>query len=679
MAAAGSKRRSTRQAANRKRSPYVDPETDDEFSTQATSDDEADFAPRETAAPPPARKKRKIAKHRPQTRSKAAVVKAPAQKRQTKLVGHKRKPRQTDEEKAEAGKFKGPSDGTVPDWTALPPAILRDIFIFASQPLDGDRILWLRKVAQLCPAFAEPALEAYYHCPPMLNTLDPHRLLWIMSLRGDRFINYNTKVKRLEIDMRMLSYTATGKPLFDLNSLIAELPQLHHLEIINPIDAPPYRRMKAQQWWYPDDLASQIEAHGLRLKTWRWNRDMLNVAKDDVFAHMASIHELKSFQSIENLVICGFDTHDSPHTTLKDDMDVETKLDMAWAISKLPNIKDVTFISCDVVCDDVLTRMPPNLKRLELTNCWKLDSEMLRDFLLKRGSELRELELNHNVTTNLAFLPALKHGAPKLERLSMDGHYYSERVSINDAEPEYNELLSANDIPNWPSSLQHLELVHLQKWSADAAVNLFRTLVDSAPELPDVRYINIQAHINIPWRDRAGFRDQWIDRMQRVYLRKSAPPNPYHGSRLQFEKYKGFLAQNGGKASPEELAAELHPRRISHIEISPHKPSGDTDAYSDTEPTPAKPTRRSTRVAQSQASASHSEEPESESENDEENEDEPELFVQGLCDVVDVRIDNQRPRENLFTERDFLDSEVSGDEDWNEGADMEFEDNRYAW
>lgn len=677
MAAARSKRRSTRQAANRKRSPYVDPETDDEFGADAvSSDDEADFAPRDVAPAPPARKKRKVA-HRPQTRSKAAKAK-PVQKRQTRLVGHKRKPRTTDEQKAEAGNFRGDSDGKIPEWTALPLAILRDVFIFASQPLDSDRVSWLHKLARACPEFAEPALEAYYYSPPMLNTLQPHHLLELMSLRRDRYMNYNTKVKRLEVDMRKLSYTASGRALFDLTSLVVELPQLHHLEIVNPIDAPPYRRMKAQQWWYPDEMASQMESHGLRLKTWRWSRDMLNVAKDDVFAHMANIHENKSFQAIESLVICGFDAHDSPHTTLKDDSGVETKLDMAWAISKLHNIKNVTFISCDVVCDDMLTRLPVGLTRLELTNCWKLNSEMLREYLLKSGAELRELVLNHNVTTNLAFLPVLKHGAPKLEKLSMDGHYYSERVSINDAEPEYHELLSATDIPTWPSGLQHLELVHLQKWSADAAVNLFRTLVESASELPDLRHIDIQAHINIPWRDRAGFRDQWIDRMQRVYLRKSAPPNPYHGSRLQFEKCKQLRAKMGREPNPEELAAELHPRRISHIEITPHKPSGDTDTY-DSEPSPARPTRRSTRVAQSQASASHSEEPESESEGSDEDGDEPGLFVQGLCNAVDVRIDNQRPRENLFTERDFLDSEASGDEDWNEGADMEFEDNRYAW
>ena len=79
-------------------------------------------------------------------------------------------------------------------------------------------------------------------------------------------------------------------------------------------------------------------------------------------------------------------------------------------------------------------------------------------------------------------------------------------------------------------------------------------------------------------------------------------------------------------------------------------------------------------------------EPESVSDNDSdtasEDGDEEEgapLFVQGLCQVVEVAIDNQRPRENMFSERDFLDTERSGDEDWNEEAEIEFEDNRYAW
>lgn len=52
--------------------------------------------------------------------------------------------------------------------------------------------------------------------------------------------------------------------------------------------------------------------------------------------------------------------------------------------------------------------------------------------------------------------------------------------------------------------------------------------------------------------------------------------------------------------------------------------------------------------------------------------------IQGMCEVVDFKIDNLRPTENQFREADFLDSEPEGDEDWdgtNEGGGGD----GYAW
>jgi hypothetical protein len=50
--------------------------------------------------------------------------------------------------------------------------------------------------------------------------------------------------------------------------------------------------------------------------------------------------------------------------------------------------------------------------------------------------------------------------------------------------------------------------------------------------------------------------------------------------------------------------------------------------------------------------------------------------IQGMCEVVEVRIDNLRPTETQATEADFLDDERSGDSDWNgEGDEVE----GYAW
>lgn len=51
-------------------------------------------------------------------------------------------------------------------------------------------------------------------------------------------------------------------------------------------------------------------------------------------------------------------------------------------------------------------------------------------------------------------------------------------------------------------------------------------------------------------------------------------------------------------------------------------------------------------------------------------------FVQGMCDIVELRIDNLRPTENQFTEADFLDSEPDEDGDWEgEGGD----ENGWVW
>jgi len=51
--------------------------------------------------------------------------------------------------------------------------------------------------------------------------------------------------------------------------------------------------------------------------------------------------------------------------------------------------------------------------------------------------------------------------------------------------------------------------------------------------------------------------------------------------------------------------------------------------------------------------------------------------IQGMCEIVQVRIDNLRPVENIVTEADFLDEEVPGDGDWDEDEDDVVDG--YAW
>ena len=143
---ADSKRRSVRQRqlAGRKRSMYYESEIEDEHEFEAESAGEDDFRP-QVGEPGPSRpqrssKKRKLGRSnpKPQTRSKEkrqrsfARADGESKKRKRTYTLFPPTPSKNREEKR---RFSGPSDGKIPAWTSLPLEVLRDIFIFASQPL----------------------------------------------------------------------------------------------------------------------------------------------------------------------------------------------------------------------------------------------------------------------------------------------------------------------------------------------------------------------------------------------------------------------------------------------------------------------------------------------------------------------------------------------------------------
>jgi hypothetical protein len=708
---ASSKRRSARQATTRKRSIYAEPETDDDFAAGSGPDETYNNVEEEEAVSAPAPKKRKTARHRPQTRSTAkSSIKSSFQ------VG---KPRKANGKSmnAEEMKIVIPSDNKIPDWTSLPVDILRDIFIFASTPIHDQiqasnaaaNVTWLMRSALTCRAFSQPALEAYYQSPALLTTYHPHHLLDLLRMpKEKRYLDYNVKVKRLEVDVRRVAYVAHNKPTFKVASLIPELPQLQHMEILHPRHLPPYRPCNIQKWAFkPMEMFEAMEEAKLRMKTWRWSRDMIPKSEQGRLYHMMTkAHSIKTFASVEHLIVCGFNVTDSAEPS-EEEMGhlAGTSAQppgLATAISKLAKLRDLSFITCDVIMDKFLQRLPTNLARLELSNCLEITSDIMRDFFTTSASQLRELVLNHNAALNLSFLQVLKTSCPRLEVLMIDLHYYSEKLLVNDADPLYDVLLGADEVPTWPTTLRQLSITHAQKLPVEGAQNLFRSLIDAAPELPDLRHLTIHTHINIPWRDRVDFREQWTERLERVFLRKVTEPNKHLASLKSFRLWKESqripppsnrdelgLDFSNDNLSDYDVAPTA--RRLSHVRVSPHKATGDTEVYSDS--SPAAPPRRSARVAttHSQHSAagsatasppaevSDSEEEASGSGDDKNWRKMKEKFIQGMCEVVDVKIDNQRPREDQFKEADFLDEEPSGDEDWKEGGSEEEEEGSYAW
>lgn len=145
-------------------------------------------------------------------------------------------------------------------------------------------------------------------------------------------------------------------------------------------------------------------------------------------------------------------------------------------------------------------------------------------------------------------------------------------------------------------------------------------------------------------------------------------------------------------------------RRLSHIQISPQKGSpmpSIQEQASDNDPSKRRSKRISDQVVlqesvpveeiqptrskgkgrrkrgRSDSDAISINSNKNEAANGDDWRDTPEKHIQGLCDVVDIRIDNQRPRPEQLNESHFLDVEASGDEEWTEGAEVE--DERHAW
>nr|POE53380.1 hypothetical protein CFP56_28602 [Quercus suber] len=702
MAPIVSKRRSTRQAATRKRARYAEPDTDDTFD-DSEAEDGRDHGSRinstQVSQAPVRKKARKMKQqHRkPQTRSKTTVTSKSKSTRSNtstiKSFGSVRKANVQHESLPKS--FVGPSDHKTPRWTTLPIAILRDIFIYASQPLHeatttaNSNATWLLQTARTCRMFAEPALEAYYRSPALHTSLQPHHLLELLQIPKDKkTFDYNVKIQGLTIDVRRLAYTAPHRPLFNLSTLVKEIPKLHHLEISHPQDDPPFRISgRLQSWSYPMDLFSVLESSGHRLKSWKWGREMIALSDPvTMYKFMASVHTGKAFETVRRLVVRGFSFVDSAEPQ-SEETGAEAPLGLAKSIALLPNLKDLTFISCDVVEKRFLLSLPLTLERLELTNCLEVHSDMVVEYLKASGSQLRELVMNSNISLNWTFMTGLKFACPRLEVLKMDLRCYSEKDNSNDARPLYDSLLTNDDVPTWPTTMRHLELVHPQRLHKDGAKNLFRSLIDAAEDLPDLRYIVLHAHINdVSWRDRIPFREEWVSRLERVFLQKSQPPSSYMGSLRQFRLWQQEAIRITGVPATKNVDSDDEPlvtRRMIQVAISPRKADQRASGGSTDKRNP--PRRRSVRVAENhndQSSMSSTSRPGSDMEEEEAATDDDwraqsEKYIQGLCNVVDVRIDNQRPRENQFTERDFLDEEVSGDEDWNESAD-EIEDG-YAW
>ncbi|PGH17711.1 hypothetical protein AJ80_04719 [Polytolypa hystricis UAMH7299] len=558
--------------------------------------------------------------------------------------------------------------GTIPPWQTLPYHVLFDIFMrvfSSSSPQDELEVLrsvkWLLRMARLCRAFHDPAIAALFYSPPLYPPVRFRDLENLLSRPQETLsTNYQNKVKRLDIDIQ-------SHPLrhYDIHRLVALTPRLKHLQLYigeEHISSGLLPNFVPWDIWV--DLLNALDEAGCHLHSWQWNGDFLGTERDFPLSLLTEAHtrpclvDLKTLR-IENMFkwIC---------LSTKEDEAKALGPTLASSLTALPYLRSLEVRKSWIVDDGFLLNLPTSLTCLSLVNCDQVDSALLETYLASHGQHLRRLSLDQNRHLNMSFTKDLAKACPHLEVFKIGFTCTPIDFYHHHTAPKFDRLLEDSEVPSWPPTLRYLELDRIQKCNLGMAQALFSSLIDSAPNLPALRTLILTAAINIPWRDRATFRKQRVRKLEKVFQRMSAPPNPNWDSLSKVGSEGNELS--GGQSDATNGHADDSGTEIIRIR---------------------RPKRQSVRLAEQKLS---------EMSNDDDGEDgmfsdlaahasasadeglwSKKDFIQGMCDVVEIRIDNLRPMDHMFTADDFRDEEVSGDEDWSEqDVDVDVED-EHAW
>ncbi|KAL7823580.1 hypothetical protein V8C26DRAFT_386981 [Trichoderma gracile] len=581
----------------------------------------------------------------------------------------------------------------IPDWTdpRLSFEFWVGVFTFARDAGDAEapNTRWLLQAATTCRTLCEPALTAVYRCPTLRQASKAKRLASLLQSAPEKtMLDYRSMIQSLHIDIHIV-------PQSTVCQIIRSSLCLKEVIFYTPKDQPPYRELDSHvRWNYSEDILQALAAPSDKpdalikrttptmLKSWEWSGRLLG-GPVSTFSDIVQVHQMPAFAHLKRLSFTNFqapslleggDDDDEGHNSEMSLRSYAATTAVADAIAQLKSLKHLVFESSTIMTKQLLSLLPKDLSHLELINCWEVESEDLAPFLLTHGQCLRALTLMHNQSLNLAFLTVLAEACPNLRELRMNLSYFRHHDSVNDSDPMYDFALLPDQVPTWPASLRVIELEHIRNWSVETAEMFIQSLVDKAKDLPNLRHLVIKTMLDIPWQARATLRSKLRPMVERVFLRESEPPQSYativHG---------GSHHQDPGSRKRKRSPLSDSPlRRSSRIEThansSPsrsrrgHKlrrrrlggpvykePDTDDDEFDDSYPSDSE-------TSEAQQCSAAAEEP----------------AIQGLCDVVSIVFDNQKPRELPFTMSDFVsDDGVSSGEEWN--GDDDDHDNSIAF
>lgn len=533
--------------------------------------------------------------------------------------------------------------------------------------------------------FFEPALAALYKCP-IITPESFAALAKRLSLPPEEAtFNYRPRIEVLRINVDSTLYRKHGGHYLDLKDIVRPLSRLKELELWHPDDLVPYRKLSLTvRWKYPEDLLEVFrkesdletetpsEAAWTQLQGWTWNARLAGEAYS--LDKLAAVHTKPCFANLRKLTFKNYQLPSATRESQPDDaleLDLQAISQLAASIQALSHIEYLTIESSTIASGVLLMMLPKSLKHLELINCFEVTADDFAEFLESHGANLQRLTLSHCQSLNLDFLSVLAAACPRLTHLRVNLLYYQHHEAYRDPEPVYEALLSKGQIPTWPASLQNIDIDYMRFVETASAELFFQSLADSAQSLPHLRQLVLRAKLNVAWAERNEFRRTWEDRMVNMFLRSSRPPQ-----RFTDQRPKKLPRPPSKRLIPEPRPGSRRSARISISQSSPESPRVPT----------SRSIKESSRVAAVTKElqgllATRSQGPGHEADHEDNADDDDEhglltprasngtkgnkpQFIHGMCDVVDVQIDNQKPRENQFGMEDFLDSSQESDSEW---------------
>lgn len=562
---------------------------------------------------------------------------------------------------------------------------------------DGGSTGWLLNVATTCKVFAEAAISALYRCPTLAHPAKAKKLAALLQRpETETVFNYRAKIEELQLEINVANAAIMGQ-------LIQPSYRLRELTVYTTLDQPPYRALNTpSRWKYPAELfeallpapadteLGQYKTFPTRLTAWEWSGRFIGGHVPDLDA-IAGIHSTPSFISLERISFTNFQlpslfvqarrqTEASQMETEQKDREVVASI--SRAINALPELNSLCFESSTAMNGDLLSRLPKNLVKLELINCWEVNSTNFAAFLKSHGSHMRILKLHHNQSLDLAFLTGLAESCPELHELNMNLSYYKLHDSIDDSDPMYDHALLPDQVPTWPSTLRAIVVENIRKWDLEAAEMFLNSIIDRAQHLPHLRVLSIKTMLDIPWQRRATLRIEWKEKMEEVFLRRSEPPLAFYSLRkppaLAVASSSAAATTSEDNDRKRKEPPSLAIRRSSRVPTVEDAPRANKRQASSRRAN--RPSYRDLDTDEDDNDTVDDEEGYDSSPTSDESDHQPSppevpQAIQGMCRVVNILFDNQKVRELQYGMEDFRsDEDTDEEEDWD--GDEDDEDDR---